>query len=56
MDPGCTAPQTKLDTIKPRQNLALLTEFGTSFDTIAANCLIASYVTSIKDLVVPGLC
>ena len=27
-----------------------------SFDTIVVNCLIASYVTSIKDLVVLGLC
>ena len=52
---GCTAPQTKLSTIKTRQKQPCC-RIGTSFDTIVVNCLIACYVTSIKDLVVPGLC
>ena len=56
MEPGCTAPQTKLSTQSKQGKSSLTTELEQVFDTIAVNCLIAGYVTSIKDLVVPGLC
>ena len=40
---------------KNKAKAALLQNWN-KFHAIVVNCLIASYVTSIKDLVVPGLC